>query len=238
MRFLKYTRPYSSIALISAILMQLAMAETKAPQIFKPYLKKGVAVAGEIGAVLPPEEINKYITKVQAAAKNDPEWHVEYAKKAQPGVPLPWHEKLGLTKEEYEEYLKLWDERKFKAVHQVTLRLEESNPNEWMVRVSGVGMPISLLRFNAESGNFKSPNGELQRIADVDADEKTILGAWKGQEWKYENITDFLSTKENFALGKFNDGKHCLLIYRLQESASGRLIANRSLVIRFVPPGK
>lgn len=213
-------------------------AASKAPKLLAAYLTKDKAVTGEVGLVVPPKEINKYIAKVQAAAKKDKAWHTEYAKKAKPGIPLPWHEKLGLTKEEYAEYLKLWDQRKFKAVQQVVIRLEEPKPEEWMIRVSGVGMSISLLRYNPKTGSFKSPNGELKRIEDIDAEASSILGAWKGQEWRYENNTEFISTKENLAIGQHKDGKSCLLIYRLQESTSGHRLADKSLVIRFSPPKK
>lgn len=216
-----------------------ASAKTsKAPAVLATYLTKDQAVSGEVGAIVPPKEINKYIAKVQASAKADPEWHAEYAKKAKPGIPLPWHDKLGLTKEEYEDYLKLWDQREFKAVQQVVIRLEEPKPGEWMIRVSGVGMSISLLRYNPETDGFKSPNGVLKRIEDIDAEARSILGAWAGQEWRYEHNTEFISTKENVALGKFKDAKKCLLIYRLQESTAGHRLADKSLVIRFSPPKK
>ena len=215
-----------------------AAAAGKTPALLSKFLVKDKAVSGDVGAIVPPKEINKYISKVQEAAKADPEWHKEYAKKAKPGIPLPWHEKLGLTKEEYSDYLKQWDKREFKPVQQVLLRLEEPKLGEWMVRVSGIGMPVSLLRFNPKTGNFKSPNGELKRIEDIDAESRSILGAWKGHEWRYEHKTEFISTKENFALGKYNDGKHCLLIYRFQESTGGLRLADKSLVIRFTPPKK
>ena len=212
------------------------LAESKMPEVFANYFDMDKTVSGEVGAIIPPEEIEKYLAKVQAAAKADPAWHAEYSKEAKPGIPLPWHEKLGLTKEEYDEYIKLWDQRQFKALKQVVIRLEEPQPGQWMIRVSGVGMSISLLRFNSETGTFKSPNGELKRIEDIDAEERSILGAWTGQEWRYENNTDFISTRENLALGKYKAGKHCLLLYRLQESTSGRRLADKSLVIRFAPP--
>ena len=215
-----------------------ATAETKMPEVFAAYLEHDKTVSGEIGAITPPEELKKYIAKVKASAEADPAWHAEYTKKATPGIPLPWHEKLGLTEEEYADYLKLWDQREFKTLQRVVIRLEEPKPGEWMIRVSGVGMSISLLRFNPETGTFKSPNGELKRIEDIDANERSILGAWAGQEWRYEYSDDFISTKENLALGKYKDGKYCLLIYRLQESASGRRLADKSLVIRFAPPKK
>jgi hypothetical protein len=238
--------PAQSISLIALTVIALVMlpatskvrAADEVPEILAAYFDKDKTVSGEVGAIMPPEEINKYIAKVKAASKANPEWYAAYAKEAKPGIPLPWHENLGLTKEDYEAYLKLWDQRQFKAMQQVVIRLEEPKPGEWMIRVSGVGMTISLLRYNPETGHFRSPNGELKRIADIDADERSILGAWTGKEWRYENNSEFISTKENLALGSYKDGEHCLLIYRLQESTAGRRLADKSLVIRFSPPQK
>ena len=237
--FLRLSRIRLSVACVGLLICSVPSAfADKTPELLAKYLTKDKAVSGDVGAIMPPEAINKYIVKVQEAAKADPEWHKEYAKNARPGIPLPWHEKLGLTKEEYADYLKQWDKREFKTVHQVLIRLEEPKPGEWMIRVSGVGMPIALLRYDAENDVFKSPNGELKRIEDIDAEPRSILGAWTGQEWKYENKTEFIATKENVALGKYKDGKYCLLIYRLQENTSGLKLADKSLVIRFAPPKK
>jgi hypothetical protein len=227
-----------AISFCLLVLSVFAPVSGETPKLLAKYLTKDKAVPGDVGAIVPPKEINKFIIKVQESAKANSEWHKEYAKTAKPGIPLPWHEKLGLTKEEYAEYLALWDKREFKTVQQVLVRLEEPKPGEWMIRVSGVGMPISLLRYDPKKDVFKSPNGELGRIDDIDAAERSILGAWTGQEWRYEKKTEFISTKENIALGKYKDGKYCLLIYRLQESTSGLRLADKSLVIRFTPPKK
>ena len=206
------------------------------PTVFKQYLLPDTLTKGEVIVVLPPREIQKYIAKVEAAAENNEEWFREYSKNAKPGVPLPFHENLGLTKEEYAAYLEMWNQREQKPITngKVAIRLEQPKPGEWMVRVTGEGSPISLLRYDETKDAMKSPNGSMTRIADIAADPMSILGAWSGQEWKFEETTSLGKTKENFAIGKLADGKTGLLVYRLQEvSSTGRLLYDKSLVVRF-----
>ena len=222
-----------AVTIIQAAPETKAAASGKTAKVFEPYLTKGKPVMGEVGAIVPPKEINKYIAIVRESARKDPVWHKAFAIKAKPGLPLPWHEKLGLTKGDYEEYLKLWDQRQFKPTQKVVIRLEEAKPGEWMIRVSGVGMPISLLRYYPETDLIKSTNGELKRSEDINASARSILGAWQGKEWRFEEKTEYVWTKENLAIGKYKDGQYCLLIYRIAESITGY---DKSLVIRFAAP--
>ena len=60
-----------------------------------------------------------------------------------------------------------------------------------------------------------------------------------GPEWKFQEETSLGKTKENFAIGKMADGKTGLLVYRMQEvSSTGRLLYDKSLVVRFGLPAK
>ena len=211
------------------------------PKVFKQYLLPDVLVKGAVIVVLPPRDIQKYIAKVEKAAETNEEWFREYSKNAKPGVPLPFHEKIGLTKEEYAAYLDLWNQREYKVIPngKVAIRLEQPKAGEWMVRVTGEGSPIALLRYDEEKDQVKSPNGAMERIADIEADPMSILGAWTGQEWTFQEETSLGKTKENFAVGKLADGKTGLLVYRLQEvSSTGRLLYDKSLVVRFGLPLK
>ena len=70
---------------------------SKAPEIFDGLLTKDKAVKAQIGMVLPPSEIDKYVAKVAAAARKNAEWFKAYSEKSKPGLPLPYDEKLGLT---------------------------------------------------------------------------------------------------------------------------------------------
>lgn len=218
--------------LVTALVSLAPAAET--PKLFAGLLTKDIPVAAQVGIVLPPPEIDKFVAKVEAAARLDPKWFKEFSSQAKPGVPLPYHEKLGLTKEEYDEYRKLWEKREFKSIEEVALLLRETLGGVWIIDASGSARSISNLRYDDKTDVFRSPNGELKRIEDVNADADSILGAWTGGEWKFEEETTLGKTKENIAVGKFDGNKYGLLVYRFQESTSeGRRVVDKSIAIRF-----
>lgn len=230
--------------LVSALVaLSHGAAGQKVPTVLGKYLTLDAAARGQVVIVEPPKEIGAYVKKVEKAALADPEWFKTYSKTAKPGVPLPFHEKLGLSKEDYAIYNKLWDARKMTPIKEgnVVVRLEQPKEGEWMIRVSGKGAPLSLLRYHLaykdKKDVVKSPNGLLTRLEDIDADPRSILGNWTGHEWRFEQEDGLGKTKENFAIGTLVGTKWGLLVYRLQEtSIAGKLLFDRSMVIRFPMP--
>lgn len=210
-----------------------ASAQVTAPKIFTNILEPNKLYKGERVVVTPPEEIEKYIKLVKEGAKNDPEWYEEYSKNAKPGVPLPFHKNLNLTAAQYQEYLELWSKREFKILEKIGVLLERRR-GKWCFSLSGTGAMISLLRYDEKEDVFRSTNGIMKRIDDIDAGEETILGEWKGAEWRFEEETPLGKTKENLALGKAADGKFGFLVYRLQDiTANNTVLEDVSRVIRF-----
>lgn len=225
-----------SIALFPLTLCTQALAQ-EVPAIFKGMMKANEPTKAELVVVVPPPEIEKYINKVEDSTKKDPAWFAEYAKTAKPGVPLPFHEKLGLTKAEYDEYIALWNKREFKVAHEIGIMLRVTSDGRWNLIGAGPAAAISSLRFSEKEDNWKSSNGILKRLPDIDADPMSILGGWKGKEWKFEEETSLSKLKENFAIGATNDGKYHLIVYRAQENTSaGTRLLDKSLVIR-LPKG-
>jgi hypothetical protein len=215
-----------------------SLAAAEVPKAFSGLFEQDVSVKGQIGMVLPPPEIDKYVAKVETAARKDPKWFREFSSQAKPGVPLPYDERLGLTKEEYAEYLALWNKREFKPMEEVMLVLRQSSGGTWSITSTGKASSISTLRYVDKDDLFRSPNGDLKRIDDIKADSTSILGEWGGHEWKFEEETSLGKTKENVALGRFADNKYGLIVYRVQElSTEGTRLLDKSLVVRF-PLGK
>lgn len=225
---MKLHAPLIAVSLIAS----LAAAEV--PKVFSGLFEQDIPVKGQIGMVLPPKEIDTYVAKVETAARKDPKWFREFSSQAKPGVPLPYDERLGLTKEEYTEYLALWNKREFKPIEEVMLLLRQSAGGTWSITATGKASSISTLRYVDKDDLFHSPNGDLKRIEDIKADSASILGEWSGHEWKFEEETSLGKTKENVALGRFTDNKHGLIVYRVQElSTEGTRLLDKSLVIRF-----
>ena len=188
--------------------------------------------------VVPPPEIEKFTVIVEEAARKDPEWYEKFSKESPPGVPLPFHPKIGLTQEEYDEYRALWEKREFKVVEPLVLQLKETKEGVWVIRSVGKANPISTLRYHADKDVFISPNGTLERSEDVKADPESTLREWSGHEWQMDDETSLGTTMENVAIGQSGDGKYGMLIYRLTEvTTDGKPIYDTSFVIRF-PKGK
>lgn len=221
---------------VPVIVLSLAtcLAAAEVPEIFSGFLKQDIPVKAQIGVVLPPPEIDKYVTKVEKAARADAKWFREFSSAAKPGQPLPYDERLGLTKAEYDDYISLWEKRAFKGIADVMLMLRKGSGDTWTITSTGEASTFSTLRYSAKDDTFSSPNGVLKRIDDIKADSSSILGAWTGKEWKYEEETGLGKTKENFALGRFTDSNYGLIVYRGQETSSeGTRLLDKSLVVRF-----
>lgn len=222
------------IQTLIALAFALHASAAELPEAFKGLLEPNAPKRGQIGMVVPPREIDKFVAKVEAAARKDPKWFREFSAKSKPGIPLPFDQRLGLTQQEYTEYLSLWNKREFKSFEDVTVVLRPSSGNSWTISATGQASTISTLRFIPKEDVFRSPNGNLKRIEDIKAEASSILGEWTGREWKLEEDTGLGKTKENFAVGRFTNKPYGLLVYRAQEvSTEGTRLLDRSLVIRF-----
>ena len=222
------------IQTLIALALAVHASAAELPEAFKGLLEVNAPKRGQIGMVIPPREIDKFVAKVEAAARKDPKWFREFSSKSKPGIPLPFDERLGLSQQEYAEYLALWNKREFKAMGDVTIVLRPASGNSWTIASTGEASPISTLRFIPKADIFRSPNGDLKRIEDIKAEASSILGEWTGREWKLEEDTGLGKTKENIAVGRFTNKPFGLIVYRAQEvSTEGTRLLDRSLVIRF-----
>ena len=196
-----------AVTCVLSPLSHLSAVEVEAPALFRGIFTPNQPRMAEVVIMMPPAEIEKYVTKVEQKAMSDPKWFAEYVKSSKASSPLPYHEKLGLTKEEYDAYTALWNKREFKVIEEVPLTLRQGSDKLWYIFGTDSAATFTALRFNPADDTWKTTNGIMKRIEDINADASTILGAWKGKEWKFQEESMFSKIKENFALGETGDGK-------------------------------
>ncbi|MGJ8657153.1 MAG: hypothetical protein ACSHX6_11940 [Akkermansiaceae bacterium] len=216
-----------------------SLSASEPPTVLGQYLEPDKVTKGEVVQLDIPSGFLKFRDFLKQAQEADPEWYKAHQEKAGKENPIPpFDTKLGMTKAEYDKYVALWEQRSYKRIEdgEVHLILKEDGENEWVINISGKGMPVSLLKYIAAQDQFKSSNGTLIRIEDIKSPKESIYREWSGQEWRYFNDGDLVKTKENIAIGRTGDGKYGLLIYSLQElSGNGSPLADDLLMIRFVP---
>lgn len=239
---MKFIRTFSSSFIAVAVLTASAVIATAAtpPKQLGAYLEKDKIVKGEIVQLDVPKEFYQFELALKKAKNKDPKWFEGHIKKSGKNSTIPeYHEKLGITKKEYDKYVEIWNQRGYKKIKNgdVQLMLTEVAEGNWVINVSGkLGSSVSLMNYSAKEDTFTSGNGVLKRIADINSPADSIYGAWKGHEWRYFNDTPLIKTKENLAIGRTADTRYGILIYSLQEvSGEGTPLADRLMIIRFIP---
>lgn len=209
------------------------------PKVLGDYMDQDVKIKAEVVKMEFPKEFFKFKELLEKAEAKDPEWFKEHLAKSAAENPIPSYDaKLGMTQAEYDSYVKLWEKRKYNRVDdgEVEVMLIEQDPGEWVINVSGKGMPVSLIKYIEKSDTFKSSNGEMKRIEDIKMLASSVYREWNGHEWRYFNEGSLVKTKENFAIGRTGDKRYGIMIYSLQEiSGEGQILADDLLIIRFVP---
>jgi len=221
----------SSLLLASSL---SGLAADVVPEALSGVLAKDNAIKVQAISVVHDKNFAAALAVFDQAALKNPEVAKEMTAKLRDGYPLPFEPKLGVSKEDYDKYLALWDKRRVEPIGEGMLRLEENNNGTWRFRGIGVAEALSLLEYDPASDQWKTSNGVLKRIKDIDQGKQAILGEWKGREWSFEEKSSLGTTKENVAIGKSGDGKHAYVIWRLIDiSPEGRLIADNGVILRF-----
>ena len=221
--------------IIYALQLFAASVVWASPEALTTYFQtNGEYVRASYGTVQPPKEIQPYLVKMRHGITKNAEWFKKYSESTLSNGPLPYNQKLGVTEEEYQQYLALWKQRAFKELKKVDLKLEKRENGTWRIRATGPGFPVQALEFSSDFSTIKSPNGQLKRADDIKSAEATLLREWSGAQWVLESKEVISTTVENFAIGKQKNQVAGYLLYRLQEiSSTGRKLYDNQILIQF-----
>jgi hypothetical protein len=188
------------------------------------------ALSVEIAALLPtdgitvdvmqpafPKRLQELAMRIQAALAKDPEWTKSHIAKAKRGEPLPYDEKLGLTKAEYEEFLALTKKGGMTKVTSAKVRVQREGDR--VVLLLGKRFPgLERIELDFTKDVVSTPAGMLpDRQVIVASSNQAATGPWDGVQWRSKGFEEDLTRPSvSLALGKLKATSRGILYFRVK----------------------
>ena len=165
----------------------------------------------DIMGVAFPKRFQELTVKMQTALATNKEWMLNHIKQnAKPGEPLPYDEKLGMTKNEYEEFLALGEKKEMKKFGSVKITTT-TNANIFQIHSGGELSDLDEVKINLKELTITTPFGVITNLAPDTSEGGGVIGPFSGYEGKFENgDEDFNNaTTISFLVGRQkNTGKN------------------------------
>ena len=145
------------------------------------------AFAFEVNELLPSDSLQAIMIKLNNAIAANKDWVAEYMNKNyKPGEGMPYNEKFGITREEYDK-IKSADESSY-TLHKV------NSENVTVIKTtSAIGFRgadsfriIGYLKFSQDYNAVIFGEDTIPFSAEINATSATPFGQWHGYSWDYE----------------------------------------------------
>jgi hypothetical protein len=124
-------------------------------------------------------------SKFQQALAADPAWFQSYLKELalEPGELLPYHEKMGVTEEEYATLMEAADNMALTKVSDAGVRFSQAK-GQTVLHLEGVALPADTFVFSADGQTMNCALGRSAARTAIDQkNESAPAGAWQGSQW-------------------------------------------------------
>jgi hypothetical protein len=173
----------------------------------------------QINDVVFPPKLQEILSKIQKSMAENKEWFEQYfSKNYKEGEGLPYNEKLGVTKEEYEQVQNIRkNPPKLTPIAEDTIAVAKKN---WVLTFKSKTSLKTLdpLRIDLNTRTVMLGSDTIPYAKEIDAPVTTLFGKWHGYSWKYERSNQ----TNNF---KFNQ-----LEGELIEINFGKTIDNKGII--------
>lgn len=162
--------------------------------------------------------------KFQAAAQQNQEWFQQHLRSAQPGQPLAWDARLGLTREEYDEFLALATQMQLRKVGEAPLQVRAEGST--LVFDGGTGMPdLTGITIDLAGDRLVTPLGTVTGSREVHNDSAAAgMGPWDGRTWSLEEVsTDGRDGRVvSLSVGRVRENGRGILYTQMRQIQGGR----------------
>jgi hypothetical protein len=179
--------------------------------------------------------------RLQLAVQKDMAWWMAHLRAATPGQPVPYHEKMGLTRAEYDEMGVLAKRMTFRVA--ATGRLSVRSEGDSLLIIDGgsdvpdlTGVVIDMAR-----DEVRTPFGVARDRREIHRENDDSTAAWDGVQWifeegQFEPVEAMSGVSVSLALGRFRIDGRGLLHYRGVRARGGTRVSGAEVILRFDPP--
>lgn len=178
-------------------------------------------------------------SRLIASVEKNREWWMAHVGKAQPGQPLPWDERMGLTKAEYDELQREAQGVRMEKTAEGELEFDRSVEGRIALKAGSSLPDLDGIVIDLKNDAVETPFGRAAaRSAVTASEEQKATGPWNGVQWKLESAgeTQGSGTVVRFAIGRLAADGRGLLYYDAKEVKPGGERREASRVLYFTIP--
>lgn len=226
--------------------------------VLMPRAARAITDADRIEALIPDSSVTAevltpdYSQRVQEisrrlinAAQADPVFFQNWIAR-HPSGPLPWHPKLGVTKPEFDLYMREGTRAKFEVRTRVRLTFQRvANARRWTLRGWGLLTPIDGLTIDLDRGIAVSarwgalPFTGIARPTDPGVQLPwSWYGVWKDSHVVGDPRNSGQALTSSLHIGPLGDGRMVGLYWTSRRLNRGRQLADEFLLVRFPTRGR
>lgn len=162
--------------------------------------------------------------KFQAAVQKNYKWYVDHVKKTPKGQPVPYDKKLGLTKDEYDEFLELAKDIEVMSTgtEKITIKYD-ADIITFKSKNKLANLNFLTIDLKNNTATFKEYKLPFEDTVKVTSEKNGFKSKWKGYKWRFEEPGN-LNTDATKDLDKLKAKIYKLSVGRLEKN--GRSILN------------
>jgi hypothetical protein len=184
-----------------------------------------------------PKSVEDLAVRMEQAARRNPAWFQAYTRRF--ARPLPWHPNLGVSKPEYEEYLRTARTAPMGVTQRAILRFErDGTARRWTLRGWGKLQAINGTVLDLERNVVRNRRGTLSAIGIASPEANSALqwkwyGVWKSTHTVGDPMRGGQALNASLHFGPLTDGRSAGLYWTYRRFNGGKQMDDEFLLLRF-----
>ena len=192
--------------------------------LWSEFLPQSSPAKAQVMVLGAPEDVQAISDKVEAAQRADPDFFAAQRANAEPGEPIKYDERLGISEEEYQRLLEGATEVQLRSAGEAELSFSIDRVGLAVLEGLPISPPHNTLKYDMEQSTMYTPYGDLNILAKVaQEDVNAPTGPWDGYQWnlaQQESEDDYSYVA--FAIGKLRNKPQNLIYYDVNISREGK----------------